>query len=484
MGSVIQKLLAIVAVLCLMLLGLFFNQIGFKTVSVIGVVFTLIAILYVKTEISLFLIITFIWFQGFFKIISNYNPIVHVGADLVVIALLLKLLFVKPPKHKKPPPLVGLFALHFCWVIVTCFNPYSLSVVSNIAGAKVYVSMFLLYFFGYYLTQSLRDVKKLFTLFSILAVIQMIFTIYQGMIGPTSVTTLHPGYQVQLNKFIGYAFRPFGLTHIPGGPSVYIYTALPFIVYSIYASRRWIVQFFYVSVLPLMGLSLVMCQVRSAIAKAVFSLIIFVGTMLTSKLPISFAKKAYTLAGSAVLTGLTLFAMTYLFDLSVKSYEDNEMSIDRSFSTFDMNAISVARRGAMDRFITYLRVVPFGAGFSRVGASAGAFEDVHKTDTFFAKGYFFSDNLFVHLLVELGLPGVFILTLLIGSVLFIGIKIWRTESRAQLIGPQMAILSSLVAIAAGSYGAEGIIYNPESCFFWLFAGVMMSMRNPDFGLDG
>lgn len=484
MGSAIGKLLGIFVVIAVFTLGFFLDSIGFKAISIFTVIATLAAIVFVPAQFSLFFIISFIWFQGFFKIISNYHPIVHVGADLVVLALLFKVLFVKPATYKEIPPFTALFLLHFTWVIVTCFNPYSLSIVSSIAGAKVYVTMFLLYFFGYYLTNNLRDVKKLFALFIILTIAQTAFTIYQGFIGPSSIVSLHPGYQIQLNRYIGYAFRPFGLTNLPGGPSVYIFPVIPLLAYFIYAQRFGLLKVIYISFLPLMGTALFFCQVRSAIAKAVIASGFFVVGMVTSRLPISAIKRAYALMGTAVIAVFTVFAMSYLMTASITSYEDNEMSIDRSSSTFDVGAMATARRGGIDRFVAYVQQVPFGAGFSRVGAASGAFEGENKNDVYFKPGYFFSDNLFIHLLIELGIPGLIILTMLIGCILFAGLRVWRGEKRRELIGPQLAILSALLAIAAGSYGAEGIIYNPESGFFWLFAGVMMSMRRPDFSVEG
>ncbi len=480
MDRVFAKLLGAAVIVGVFVLGLYLDHVGFRVVSIAAVSLVLIAIIYVPAQFSLHLIITFIWFQGFFKIVSNYHPLVHVGADLVVMVLLLKLLFISPNTYKKSPPLVGLFLLHFAWVVVTCFNPYSLGLVANVAGAKVYVSMFLLYFFGYYLVNNLSDVKRLFVLFIILAFVQTVFTIYQGMKGPTSVVSLHPGYQIQLNRFVGYAFRPFGLTNVPGGPSVYIYLTLPFVVYSIYSARSALFQLFQIATLPLFGLALVMCQVRSAIGKGVLAVVLFIVAMVTSGLPISAAKRAYSVLGAGFAAVVVVFALTYLMDASVTMYGDNEMAMERSASTFDIQAMAQARRGALERFMVYAQQIPFGAGFSRSGAAAGAFGDANKSDTYFKPGYFFADNLFVHLLIEMGIPGVIIVGLLVGCILFIGFQIWRHEKRVHLIGPQLAIWSSLVAITVGSYGGEGIVYNPESCFFWLFAGVMMSLRDPLF----
>ncbi len=462
------------------MIGVTFDKMGFQAFSFLALGLTLAGIIAAPLQASLILVIVFIWFQGFFKIVSNYHPFIHVGADAVVIALLFKVLFKNMGKRKKTPPLTWLFALHFSWIFIMLFNPYSLSLVSSIAGSKVYISMFLLYFFGYYLVNSLKDVKRLFAVFAVLGAVQTVFTIYQGLRGPSSVLSLHPGYSIPLQKMGSYAFRPFGLTNLPGGPSVYIFMVLPFLAYFIYYTRSQWIRLFSILLPPLIGVALFMCQIRSAIAKAVIAMVLFIFTMSTGRIPVSLSRRALYLVGAASLCCVTVFAMLSILGHSAESYEDNERSLERSLSTFDFEAMSNARRGSMGRFLQYASDVPFGAGFSRVGASAGAFLDLQKTDPHFPQRYFFSDNLFILLVIEIGIPGLLIVTAMILSVLYIGFRIWRTEERPQILGAQMAIYASLMAIALGSYGAEGIVYNPESCFFWLFSGVMMAMRDPQF----
>jgi O-antigen ligase len=478
-----NSIIIIPLLLCFFLIGVTFDKMGFQAFSFLALGLTLAGIIAAPLQASLIMVIVFIWFQGFLKIVSNYHPFIHVGADAVVIALLFKVLFKNKGQRKKPPPLTWLFALHFAWVFIILFNPYSLSLVSSIAGSKVYISMFLLYFFGYYLVNNLKDVQRLFVVFAALAAVQTVFTIYQGLRGPSSVLSLHPGFQIPLAKMGSYAFRPFGLTHIPGGPSVYIYMVLPILTYFIYYTRSVWLRFFSASLLPLIGVALFMCQIRSAIGKAVIAMFVFIVTLTTSNVRISFARRFSYIAGSAILASFALFAMFSILGYSAESFEDNERTLARSLSTFDLDAMANARRGSFNRFLKYASDVPFGAGFSRVGAAAGAFPQLQKNDPHFPVGYFFSDNLFVLLVIEIGIPGLLIVVAMILSILYIGFRIWRTEERQQLLGPQMAIFSSLVAIAAGSYGAEGIVYNPESCFFWLFAGVMMAMRDPKFAVQ-
>lgn len=485
MGNKQQKtLFSGLFVACVFCFGLAFDQLGFRFVSLVMVSLTTIGILYLPTKISVIIALTFISFQGFFKVISNYHPVVHLGADIVVIFLVVKFIYLqasnKIQSNVPMPPLTNLFMIHFAWIFIIYFNPYSLSLIASVAGSKVYVSMIMLYFFGYFLTNSKKDVHQFFALFVILSLIHTVFAIHQGIMGPSSVTAIHPRYSVQLAKYMATAFRPFGLTHIPGGPSVYIYTSLPFIAYFIYYGRHWLIQLLLSLSIPFTGLALMFCQVRSAIVKAIFSLAFFVVSLYTSHLKMPYLTRLKYLTGTAVLAIAVGFALPQFMKVSTDSYSDNERAFERSLSSFDIDAMSKARRNTWSRFVLYLQTVPMGAGFSRVGASAGAFYRLNKTDHFFPEKFFFGDNLFITILIELGIPGLIIMSSLIGMILYRGVIAWRKETRQGLITPQLAILSALFAIAIGSYGAEGIIYNPESCFFWFFAGVLMRMQNQGF----
>ena len=470
----------------ILIFGLFFDQMGFKFFAILALAMSLGLMAFLPNKVSIYILLAFISFQGFLKVISNYHPAIHLGADLVVIGLLAKIVIQASingiPKDFKLPPLTVFFLIHFAWVFICYFNPYSLGIIPSIAGSKVYISMFMLFFFGYYLTDNTEDIKKYFLFFIALAVIHTVFSIYQGLNGPSSVLSLHPRYAVQLEKYQDTAFRPFGLTNLPGAPAVYIYTSLPFVFYFMYFSKSLLVKLLCFAFLPFTGLSILLCQVRSAIVKAIAALSIFVLGIITSRYPFTAVKRTQTLILSAAMSLLLISIFPVLMTMSTDSYQDNTRAFERSMTSFNVEIMSHARRGAWERFKKYSSEVPFGAGFSRVGASAGAFKSYQSKDQFFGQKYFFADNLFITLLVETGIPGLIFVTLLVLAVLQKGLKAWRNEERKELIGLQLAITGSLFAIFIGSFGAEGIIYNPESCFFWFFGGTLIKSLDPKFGL--
>jgi len=459
-------------------LGLFADSIGFKAFAFSGVLLAIYGILLVPISTSLLLVFFYIGFEGFLKIVSNYHPVVHVGADLMVITLCLKVLlsrFFSGFYPERFPPLTKLFAVHFTWLLIVIFNPYALSLVSSIAGAKIYASMLILYFFGYFLTRSEKDVRRFMALFIGVAIVHSLVGLYQGYMGPESVIRIHPRYAQQLAKYENFAFRPFGLTNLPGGPAIFLYPVVPFLMYFLYASRSWFLRSGIIAFIPLGINLLLLCQIRSAILKAMIGGVIFLLGSLHVASTVS-RQWARRMVFVTAFFGLMLALVIPSFiKYSVEIQEQNEMAIERSLSLFDYDKVKNARRGAWDRLIKYAAEVPFGAGFSRVGAAAGAFSEKNKSDQFFGYKHFFSDNLWLAALVEIGVPGMLILTFLLVMIFYCGVLGYRKIKTPSLKVLHLTLFSSLFSIFIGSYGAEGLLYNPEASFFWFFSGVMISL---------
>lgn len=159
----------------------------------------------------------------------------------------------------------------------------------------------------------------------------------------------------------------------------------------------------------------------------------------------------------------------------VKSSIENQAAMERTLTLFDFDRVSHARSGISDRFFNYLWKAPLGAGLSRIGSPAGTFENVIKANPFFKGTTFFSDNLWLEILVDLGLPGLIILTLLLVQILWIGFRsLWRIQD-PEILAVQGAIFTSVLLVALGGYGAEPILYNPEGPFFWFFSGALVRL---------
>ena len=176
-------------------LGLQFQNLGLRSFALMGIAVALYGVILVPMRWSIFFVFIYLGFEGFLKIISSYHPVIHVGADIMVITLCLKVLvdvFFNGLKVEFFPPFTKLFIIHFSWLVIVLFNPYSLGLIPSIAGAKVYVSMFLLYFFGFYLTRSTRDIRFFMLPVIFVTVIHTITGIYQGLCWPSECSSNSP----------------------------------------------------------------------------------------------------------------------------------------------------------------------------------------------------------------------------------------------------------------------------------------------------
>ena len=68
-----------------------------------------------------------------------------------------------------------------------------------------------------------------------------------------------------------------------------------------------------------------------------------------------------------------------------------------------------------------------------------------------------------------------IISLLVVLLIVRGVQNYLKVKSHSIKMLHVTLLSSLMALFIGLYGAEGLIYNPEACFFWFFSGVLMKL---------
>jgi hypothetical protein len=178
------------------------------------------------------------------------------------------------------------------------------------------------------------------------------------------------------------------------------------------------------------------------------------------------------------LTGITagmIYFLPQVLNIYMQQNERNVMAVDRSLTIFDLEKVSQARFGVWPRFSAYMQSAPLGAGFSRIGGASVKFKEEREQDPFFKDNYFFADNFWVACLVEIGIPGMIGLTLIIACIWWRSLKtiFFLKHFKPKLLA--LAIFSSITAMMVGLYASEGILYNPDACFYWFFAGVAMKL---------
>ncbi len=453
-------------------------ELGFKSMAFGIFALATLVIALIPIKWGLILAFFYIGLEGFLKVVSGYHPVIHVGADILIIFLTVKMalqIFIGQDKDLRlNPPFTLLFLLHFVWVVICLFNPYGLGLIPSLAGAKVYVTMLLMYFFAYSQTKTLKDADDFLKPLLIVVLLHTVFGIYQGMVGQESVLSLHPGYAAQMEKFKNTAFRPFGLTNLPGGPAVYMTFMFPLALYVIFTWRSWLVRITMATFLLAGVFLFLLCQIRASLIKMIIACVIFfLGTIFYSSKNRS--QLRYVMVFLAVATSGMIFFLPQFLNVYMQQHEMNEMAVERSLTIFDVESLSHARASVWPRLFLYAESAPLGAGFARIGGAAVKFQKERQQDEFFHENYFFADNFWLACMVELGIPGMILLTLIILCLWYRGLRI---VMKLQAFKPKMlalAIWGAMTAMIIGLSASEGMLYNPDALFFWFFSGVLMKL---------
>ena len=168
--------------------------------------------------------------EGALKIFSNYNPVVHVGSDLLLMLLFIRLLGrrsqmmqVHPaPDFSQVRLVVPYLMLFWIWVGVQFLNPWGLGLLPSLAALKIYV-MPMLVFFAVAFLLSDRELENIPFFILCLGLAEAIVATIDGALGDGYLPTLHPRYIATMSdRFVGMLYRPFGTTSLPGAPSVWM----------------------------------------------------------------------------------------------------------------------------------------------------------------------------------------------------------------------------------------------------------------------
>ena len=429
----------------------------------------------------------YLFFDGAFKINSNYNPIVHIGQDLLLGVLLLRSIFDQASgtiwKFQKTP-YFKFVCLFLIWIGLQYLNPFGLGFLPSLAGTKIYVSMIFFFFLAYH-HLSREDFQGLFVWLLFLITLQSIICIVEFLYGQEWVLNLHPRYKSTAGtRFVGVFYRPFGTTSVPGGPAVWISMGAPIAAYLLLKAKAKVFPIvlsilFLVSAAP----ALTFCQVRTA-------MVFFAGTALAvaffpgKDFRIRIARLGMILAAGAVVLspyisremggGFAGIQGSLLVNLMPAGAQINPMQVailkNRLETLGSAETYTKARTGALGDMFELSQYTIFGIGLSRVGAASAPWQDLIKKDPHFGLRWAFSDNLYKAIFTELGILGLFSWLLMVGAIVFALFKgSFRHLERDQFLMWTCGV--GALSLLVGGIGNEGILYAPVSCFFWTFLAV-------------
>ncbi len=452
-----------ISILSLPLVGSKISAIG------LGFSFFLIAAFAFPLPVSIMLFFPYLFFDGAIKILSNYHPVVHVGQDLFLLALITRV--IADPNRKIRDwfntPFIALFILFFCSVLIQYLNPFGLGLLPSIAGTKVYFSGIFLFFLVYhYLHSNYR--KTFFLLIVSLGLLQCILACTEYLYFPEQIFTLHPKYrQLAGEEFVGSLYRPFGTTSAPGAPSLWVFLCTPFAYLTLTENRskkaKLLALSFFVLAIP----TLIFCQTRAA-------MVLFALSFLASALaPNRKVLPKILLVGLIIglYWNLEKFEAIKPMEgmLSHAGLEDEKAEgLEKRLQTlFVHTTYKESRQGALIKIFELAGINPLGIGLSRVGAAAAVWYSRIKKDPYFGEEWAFADNVYRAIFTELGIFG---LLSWIALILSLSFSLMRKSYRSA-ISKRRSLLwicgITPIIILVGGLGSEGILYMPVGAFLWV-----------------
>jgi hypothetical protein len=439
--------------------------------------FSFVLLLLAPYEACIGIILTYVCFDGMLKIISSYNPVLHVGPDLVVVAFVIRLLIDGATHRLKKkllrPPLVLVFVLHFLWVTVEITNPYGLGFWAGLAAYKIYMTFLLLYFLSFSFITDTKSFAKLMWVSLVIMLIQTVSGIYQFDRGLPSLLAISPNYaKVFMGQFAGVQFRPFGTSAVPGGPSTWIFLTMPLTLALFLSRQSKTIKVGIILCILASAYMLFMCQVRSATLKCAFGFTVAV-ILIYWRSPLKLLSGMLTLIGSIYAYQLFLLVDDPRFNYAKK----------RLNMLYDITSLRNARAVAVwDRIFYFWDNAPFGIGLSRTGAASSLFVSIIEKDKLWGIDWSFTDNLFLTLITELGFIGsIFYLTLVYVPPLIVTWRMIKYSSKINearyLVGGALGLV---VASLSGHYGSEASLYSPECIYFWIFLGAAMKLSEKKY----
>ncbi len=419
--------------------------------------------------------------EGLVKLVGNYHPIVHIGVDIVLWAIVgvwVAKAILQGRTHLPKVPFFTVLALHVIWVSLLVFSPYTASIFVGVASLKIHLSMIPLYFVGFLFASSADTPRRFIRALTVVWCFAFALTLVQYMGGPGSLFDFSGPALSRFAYF--HEWRPFGTTALPGGEAVFALLALPFAFYLVLSGRHrlrdpWIVATI-VGSLAVFFVS----GVRQLFLGSLLAIMSIIGLQLIRGRGRAFGVSV-VLAGLGTATYIGV--AQYVLPAAQSSLEETtgipeiwrrRNPLDRFQTLLLAETYRTARRGGIALVWNRIRTAPLGAGLGRTGSAASALGGALEQDRFDASlqdRFGFQDNFFAAMIVETGIPGTLFLTIILVGL---GLRAVRLSRRAPTV--EDSVFGSLVAgymlaMLVMSWGSQPLLANPTIAFFWFLGGM-------------
>jgi len=439
-----------------------------------------------KRLATLVVIVAYLNVEGFLKLLSNYNRVVHVGMDIVVTVVAAAWLadaIARRSARVPPLPWVRVVLLYALWIGLQVFSPMSPGVIPFLAALKLYLTMVPLYFMAAAVVRTRDDVVWLVAALVAIAVLPYAVALAQYTLGPRSVIDLSPRFAQNLEGF--HEWRPFGLSPTPGGTSVLAFLTTPLAV-ALWIGAKGSSRLRTLSAASITlagGVFLVTGgrQLFLGCLLALAAMFVIVGLRRRGRGLLSVAMVVlFGFAGIVAVENVLkpVATQALLDDPTAPDIWRRTSVTDRLGTLTDTRTLLTARAGAMDAVWRRVERYPFGVGLGRLGPGATALRGVIGQDpesNRIERELGFTESFFAVQVQELGLPGLLLaVTLLVGLPLTAG-----RVSRASRDSLTMALAGAIAGVFFGvlvmSWGSQPMTSNPVFAYYWLIAGLLAAV---------
>ncbi len=435
--------------------------------------------------------LTYLLFEGAVKILSNYNPALHVGSDVILLATVWRLYQRKngQPDIAKTDDATAadlrvatvFFALFWIWVAVQFFNPVGIGILPSVASLKLHLVPYLCFFIVCFLLSEKETLNLAYWVLG-LVFFEAAFAFFDWFVGVEFLSFISPRYMATYWAFLkGGPYRPFGTCALPGQPAVWVAHGFVMLFIAVYhrgqalqtASKgavEWWKRWWWAALYPVLGtVVLLVCQIRVVLIRAVI--------LCLAGLAVQGKKHGTAVLIASVILGYWLVAMPAAKgtqdDVERPGISGRVDGVLSRFSTLKSADTYKKARGGTWAFDELWRRAGFtatGIGLSRVSASSLPWTDRIRENPYFGAEWGFTDNLMLAVFTELGVFGLGSYLLLLVSLALLLLK--RSGPIPKLVGFYI-----LLQLAAG-YASEGLLYQPEASVFWTTVGIGFRMRQP------
>ncbi|MEE2709760.1 MAG: hypothetical protein VYA69_09210 [Gemmatimonadota bacterium] len=457
-----------------------------RVALILGYVVGIPLLLSANYERSIMLTFAFASVAGMLKYKTDFNPIIHVTVDIMLLLIcagwLIRHMFNPSPISKTPmSKLIGVFVF-IC--LIQVFNPLGYSYFASVAALKMHIFTIPLFFFAYHYFRSTEQFKRWALWFGAIGLMMSYYSIDQYQKGPEQMKLEMPEYSAMIDfntwqdaEGVSY-FRPMSTTSNPGGASTWMQCFIPivlavFMFKNIENPKRYLLAVILVILIGTLLISLIRQMTLVTIASVMLVLAAQlcsggISRRVGSLVGVIFVviagwQIAKGLSGENVIQGNSL---DLLVD-PVKSYMDN--------------------RG---QHLTYIHLTlegyPLGAGLGRTGPAASKFrEEMYEyREKHGGPLGMPSENYFLVMIAETGIPGTIVITLITLIFLLRGLKIYLSTRDEDLKWVAIACWAVVFSIFFVFFGGPALVTPPLNLFFWFLAGVLLKIPELDDKNEG